>query len=489
MLLMAALFLIPLLGGLLLPLFRFRSRLLRGLYTEGVTLAVSLLALRLCLTPPDDVLTLFSFADLFSLSFRMDGLSRVFTGLLAFLWPLAVLYALEYMPHAGRENAFFAWYTLSYAAALGVSLAANLFTLYVCYECLTLATLPLVTHLRDDPSVRAGRRYLVYSLSGAALAFAGMLLLTRHGAGVDFLPGGGLAHAPSLDYTLLRVAFVLAFVGLGAKAALFPLHAWLPAASVAPTPVTALLHAVAVVNAGAYACIRLIWSACGTSWLRGTWAQAVPLCLSAFTVLFGSAMALREQHFKRRLAWSTVSNLSYLLLGASLMTPAGLTGALTHMLAHSLMKSTLFFCAGAVLLRSGREYVQDLRGLGRVMPFTFGVFTLAALALAGVPPLCGFLSKWNLLTAAAEAGGRAAALGVGSLILSAVLTAAYILSIVLSVWFLPLNPDASALAGKNLDPSWLMKLPLLVLCAAMILLGLFGADATRLLSGVAAGLL
>lgn len=485
MILFALTLLTPLAGGLLLPLLRFTSRRARAWYVEAVTLATSALAVWLCLGGPAEEGRMLTLMRPFALVLRVDGLSRVFTGLIAFLWPLATLYAFEYMAHENREDAFFAYYTLSYAATLGIALAANLFTLYVFYECLTLATLPLVSHKRDVKSIRAGRRYLFYSLSGASLGFVGLMVLSRYGAGMDFTLGGGLNALAQQDALLLRVVFVLAFLGFSVKAAMFPLHAWLPMASVAPTPVTALLHAVAVVNAGAYACMRLVYYCYGADFLRGTWAQGIVLCLAAFTIVFGSAMAVREQHFKRRLAYSTVSNLSYILLGVTLMTPAGMTGAMTHMVSHGLMKITLFYCAGAVLVKTGQEYVQDLRGFGRVMPYTFGVFTLASLALVGVPPLSGFLSKWNLLTAAAGAGSALGAIGVAALIISAVLTAIYLMSVVISAYFMPLNPELAPLGEARHDPTWQMKLPLAVICCAIVLMGLCGASVTEWLGGIA----
>ncbi|MBQ8537618.1 MAG: proton-conducting membrane transporter, partial [Clostridia bacterium] len=297
----------------------------------------SVCAFLLVFTCPEGTLTLLEMTDTFALAFRVDGLSRVFTGLVAFLWPLATLYAFEYMRHENRENAFFTWYTLSYGVTLAISMAANLFTLYVFYECLTLATLPLVTHKRDAKSIHAGRKYIYYSLGGAALAFMGLIVFSHFGAGVDFTLGGGLGEAALANKPFLLVVFVLAFMGFAVKAALFPMQAWLPAASVAPTPVTALLHAVAVVNAGAYAVIRLIYYTVGAGFVFGTWAQTVVIALAAFTVVLGSTLAVREQHFKRRLAWSTVSNLSYILLGAALMTAQGMVGAMTHMVSHGLM--------------------------------------------------------------------------------------------------------------------------------------------------------
>ena len=380
---------------------------------------------------------------------------------------------------------------MSYGITAGIALSGNLFTLYAFYELLTLITLPLVIHKMDAASIHAGRIYLYYSISGAALAFIGMIFILTYGANptTEFVYGGVLDMTRiGENKDLLLAVFVMSFIGFGAKAAIFPMHHWLPTVSVAPTPVTALLHAVAVVKAGAFAIIRIIYYSFGVDFLRGTWAQAVAMGLAMFTIVYGSAMAVKEQHFKRRLAYSTVSNLSYIVFGATLMTPAGLTGALTHMLFHGVMKITLFFCAGAVLVQTEREYVQDLRGFGRIMPFTFGVFTIASMALVGVPPLMGFVSKWNLATAAASAGQFEAGLGVAALIISAILTAVYLFTIVVNALCMPLNESAAGLAGRNFDPGWRMKLPLALLTAAIVVLGVASVPLVRFLSGVAAGL-
>jgi len=489
MALIALTLLVPLLGGLALPLFKFKEGKKRAWYVEAVTLLTSILALILVFTRPQGTLTLLKMTDTFSLTLRVDGLSLVFTGLIAFLWPLATLYAFEYMHHENRENAFFTWYTLSYAVTLAISMAANLFTLYVFYECLTLATLPLVTHKRDAKSIHAGRKYIYYSMGGAALGFMGLIVFGHFGGGLDFTLGGGLTEAALLHKDFLLIVFVLAFMGFAVKAAMFPMHAWLPRASVAPTPVTALLHAVAVVNAGAYAVIRLIYYTVGAEFVFGTWAQTVVLALAAFTVVMGSLMAVREQHFKRRLAYSTVSILSYILLGAALMTSQGMVGAMTHMVSHGLMKITLFYCAGAVLVKTGQEYVQDIRGFAKVMPFTFGVFTLAAMALVGVPPLSGFLSKWNLLSAAAATGLPMGIVGIVALILSAILTAIYLFQVVIGAYFLPVNKELEGLLKANHDPSWQMKVPLAVISTAVVLMGLWGSSVTNWLTAIAGGLI
>jgi len=347
-----------------------------------------------------------------------------------------------------------------------------------------------VTHKQDAQSIRAGRRYLYYSISGAALAFIALVFIIHYGVSTDFVLGGvldGEKIAGAED--VLRWVFLLAFVGFGAKAAVFPMYAWLPSASVAPTPVTALLHAVAVVNAGAYAVLRVIYYSFGADFLYGSAQQMIAIGLACFTILFGSTMAIKEQHFKRRLAYSTISNLSYMLMGAALMTPAGMVGSLSHLMFHGLIKITLFYCAGAVLVKTGQEYVQDLRGYGKLMPFTCAVFTLGSVALVGIPPLCGFVSKWNLLTAAADTGLPMGTVAIATLIISAVLTAIYLFTVVGPMYFRPLSGEAVALSGQNRDPSWMMKLPLTLLCIAMVALGVYSQPIVTFLRQVAGGII
>ncbi|MBQ3484796.1 MAG: proton-conducting membrane transporter [Clostridia bacterium] len=482
--------LVPLVGGALLGVLRPRSNRLRAWYVEAVVIATSILVWTVILTRTEEPFILYHLTDALPLSFRVDGMSCIFAGLVSLLWPIASLYGFEYMHHEERENPFFMWYTMSYAATLAIAFAGNLFTLYVFYECLTLVTLPLVIHKKDTKSIRAGRKYLTYSITGAAMAFIALVCLIYFAGTTDFTLGGVLSETVRSEHApLLLGVFVLAFIGFGTKAAVFPMHAWLPAASVAPTPVTALLHAVAVVNAGAYAVLRLIYYAFGSDFLYGTWAQTAVLALSCLTILFGSTMAVREQHFKRRLAWSTISNLSYMLMGAALMTPGGMVGSLSHLVIHGVIKITLFYCAGAILVRTGKEYVQDLRGFGKVMPLTCAAFLIGGVALTGVPPLAGFVSKWNLLTAAAETGLPMGTVSVVALIISAVLTAVYLFTVALPMYGRPLNADTAALEGFNRDPSWQMKLPLILLCAAIIALGLWSQPLVTFLRDVASGLI
>lgn len=480
--------LLPLLGGLLLPLFRFKSGKCRGIYVETIVVATSLLTWLLLLTRTNTRFDFFTMMQGLTLSFKVDGMSCVFAGLVSILWPLASLYAFEYMTHEERPNTFFTFYTMSYAVTLAVALAANLFTLYVFYECLTLITLPLVVHKQDARSIRAGRKYLYYSITGAAMAFIALIFTLHYGQATDFTLGGVLDMTRVAGHErVLRLVFLLAFVGFGTKAAIFPMYAWLPSASVAPTPVTALLHAVAVVNAGAYAVLRVIYYTFGADFLYGTAAQSIALGIACFTIVFGSAMAVKEQHLKRRLAYSTISNLSYMLMGAALMTPSGMVGSLSHLLFHGVMKITLFYCSGAILIKARQEYVQDLRGLARIMPFTCGVMLIASVAMVGIPPLAGFVSKWNLLTAAADTGLVMGTVGIAALIISAVLTAIYLFTAVLPMYYRPMN-EGLALSGRQ-DPSWLMKLPLAVLTALIIGLGLFSQPIITFLRQLASGVI
>ncbi len=479
--------LVPLIAGAAMAFIRFPSGKARAIYVESAVCLTSLMVLSLLLTRTEETIVLYNLMDKLPLAFRLDGPACVFAGLVAVLWPIASLYAFEYMKHEERDNTFMAWYTMTYAVTLAVAFSANLFTLYVFYECLTLITLPLVIHKKDTMSIRAGRKYLTYSITGAALAFIAMVCIIFYAGTTDFVLGGVLnMEAAAGHEAMLLGVFLLAFVGFGTKAAVFPMHAWLPAASVAPTPVTALLHAVAVVNTGAFAVLRVIYYSFGADFLAGTWAQTAALLLACVTIVFGSSMAVKEQHLKRRLAWSTISNLSYMLMGAALMSPAGMVGSMAHMVMHGVTKITLFYCAGAILVRTGKEYIQDVRGYGKLMPVTCAAFVVAGMSLVGTPPLSGFVSKFNLLSAAADAGALGV-VAIAALIISAILTAIYLFTVIGPMYFRPLNADMAHLADFNRDPNWMMLVPFSLLMALVVGLGLWGGPLVSFLKDVAAG--
>lgn len=479
--------LVPLVLGALIPLFHFTNRKSREFYVESVVILTSILTYLLIFIRPEGKFQAINLAGILEVSFHMDGASIIFAGLVAALWPFATLYAFEYMKHEGGENKFFTFYTMTYGITLGIAFSANLMTLYMFYEMLTLITLPLVMHSMSRKAILAGRKYVFYSIGGAAFAFIGFIFVMSYGTTIDFMYGGVLNLAKIGDKSdLLRMVYVLAVLGFGVKAAIFPFHGWLPTASIAPTPVTALLHAVAVVKAGAFAIIRITYYSFGTDFLRGTWAQNVLLIFVAATMFYCSSKAVKEQHLKRRLAYSTSSNLSYVIFGALIMTPAGLVGSFSHMVFHAVMKITLFSAVGAILYKTKREYIYEIDGFGKKMPVVMACFTIAAFALTGVPPLPAFISKWNLGTAALAEGGIMTKVVTGALIFSAFLTAIYLLTIVIRVYFPKKGFDYETIHEVS-DPSWKMKLPMVVFAAVIILLGFCSVPLIEFFEKVAFG--
>lgn len=479
--------LIPIVGGALIPLLPFKKRNTMLVYIETITVLTSVLVFVTLFRRPEEGFTLMRFTGDLTIGFRLDGLGTIFAGLVSFLWPLATLYSFEYMKHEKHEKIFFMFYIITFGVTLGISLAGNILTMYFFYEMLTLVTFPLVLHTLSREAVLASRKYLYYSLGGAAFAFIGMVFTFYYGTSTDFVLGGVFDLSAIGDkINILLFIYVMAFFGFGVKAAVSPFNSWLPDAGVAPTPVTALLHAVAVVKSGAFAIMRLTYYCFGTEMLSGSWAQYVVMAVVLFTILYGSCRALRETHFKRRLAYSTISNLSYILFGVTLMSPAGLVGALCHMVCHAFMKICSFFCAGSVIYKTEKNYVHELDGLGWKMPKVFAAFTISGLALMGVPGLCGFISKWNLVQAAVESGSKLAYAGVGCLLVSALLTAVYMLSISVRA-FLPAKQIAPVEKTEKKDPNWMMILPLTVFVIVMVVLGVYSQPLVDLLTAVAAG--
>lgn len=479
--------LLPVIGGAVLPFLPFPSRKWQQVYMEGITILTSLVLLGLIIGSPQGSFQAVNLAGALEITFYMDGLSKVFVGIMALLWPFAMIYAFEYMKGDKKESRFFAFYIMTYGVACGIAFAHNLMTLYMFYELLTFITLPLVMHSMNKASISAGKQYVFYSIGGASFAFIGFMLILGFGDSMQFVYGGVLSKEISGDLLLLfQGGYVISVIGFGVKSALFPLHGWLPVASVAPTPVTALLHAVAVVNAGAFAIMRMTYYSFGTHIIKGSWAQDVVLLLTMITILYGSIRAVREQHLKRRLAYSTISNLSYILFGVLLMTPDGMVAGTLHMVFHSLMKIVLFYCAGAILHESKREYIFELTGLARKMPKLMVCFVISAFALVGVPPLPGFLSKWYLLDAAITRGTVVTYMGMVVLMVSAFLSAIYLLTVVARVYLPRREFDYTSL-GEVKDPNWYMILPMALFSGMIIILGLYSVPLVEYLQVVALG--
>lgn len=437
-------------------------------YAITATFMVSIAAFLTLFSMSGEYVTVFKFNEVLKIAFKIDGLGTIFAAMVSFLWPLAVIYATEYMKHEGNQKKFFTFYIMTFGVTLGIAFSANMLTLYLCYELLTFITLPLVIHNVDDRGIYAGKKYLIYSVAGASLSFIGMMIVLASTGSLDYAYGGLEALKQN---NVVLFAYVLMFMGFGVKAAVFPFHGWLPGASVAPTTVTALLHAVAVVKAGIFAIIRSTFYLFGADLLFGTWAQKFVMTIAIITICFGSWMAMRSKHFKRRLAYSTVGQLSYILLGVTVMTPAGYAGALAHMVFHALMKIVLFYTAGSVLYMAHKEFIRDVEGFGAKMPKTFTCFTICSLALIGVPPFAGFFSKFAIAEAAASLGTTLGFLGICALMLSALFTAMYLLQIVVLAWIPHKDFDYSKTAKVKEAPK-AMTVPMIIITITMVVLSL-----------------
>ncbi len=432
----------------------------------------------------DTRLTLWRITDSISVSFSLDGLGRFYLCFVTFTWTGVGLYAREYLEHDIKAGRFWRYYLISYAALMGLCMADNLITLYMFYECMTLATLPLVAHNMDKQAVAAAIKYLIYSVFGASLALLGVFFIGSYAGGFDFRAGGILeGFAGNRDAA--RVFIFIMIIGFSVKAGMFPLHSWLPTAHpVAPAPASAVLSGV-ITKMGVLGIIRTVFYISGVELLRGTWAQYAFMTLSLITVVMGSMLAYREKSLKKRLAYSTVSQVSYVLFGLSTLTEIGFVGACLHILFHSLIKNTLFMSAGAFIHKTEKTEVADLRGAGKVLPVTMTLFTLVSLGLIGLPPTGGFVSKWNLAQGALSMNISANWIGPAALLLSAILTAAYLLSISIRAFF---PGDDFAPQAKN-EVGLRMLIPMGAMAALTFILGMFPNGLIRFFEGIAASLM
>lgn len=406
---------------------------------------------------------------------RSDSLAMLFVTLSSLLWLATTLYAVGYLEGSPQRSRFFGFFSLCVSSTVGVALAGNLITFLLFYEMLTLSTYPLVVHRGTPQALRAGNIYLAYTLGGGALLLAGTAWLYGLLGAVEFDYGQGAVAslAPEADRGTLIVIFVLLVAGLGVKAGLVPLHTWLPIAMVAPAPVSALLHAVAVVKAGAFGIVRVLYNVYGIEFCA-TLGVLLPLSIvAAATVIYGSLRALAQDELKRRLAFSTVSQVSYIILGAAILGPIGTIGGAVHLVHQGLMKITLFFCAGNIAETLGVHRVSALAGVGRRMPWTMAAFTVAALGMIGLPPTAGFITKWYLGTGALAAQMYWV---LGVLALSSILNAAYFLPIVNAAWFKPATTAwQEHIPARRLETDWRLLAPALFTAMLSIGAGLFAS--------------
>lgn len=423
---------------------------------------------------------IFKLAPDLTFALKVDQLGLLFATLSAVLWLVTTLYAIGYLEGGKHRRRFFTFFSFCVTASTGIALSGNVVTFFIFYEFLTLATYPLVVHRGTEKAVEAGRTYLWYTIGGGTVLFVGVVGLHVLAGPIYFGQTEVIAGLVSESAILLTILFFLMLTGLAVKAAIFPLHGWLPTSMVAPAPVSALLHAVAVVKAGAFGIVRLVYDVygIGTSEILNL---LTPLAIfAAFTIIYGSIRALFQDDFKKRLAFSTVSQLSYIALGVAIPGVLSSTGAIVHLVHQGMMKITMFFAAGNIAETYGYHKISELDGIGKKMPLTMGAFTIAALGMIGLPPVAGFISKWYLSLGAVEAGSYWVVL---VLLSSSALNAAYFLPIIYRAWFCESKHDFVPLRRVGrLETQALLLFPVIVTGLLSLALGVFAAVAGSPLS-------
>ncbi len=397
----------------------------------------------------------FAFVLEFDLLLRVDAVSLLFAGLSSVLWLLTTIYAIGYLEDSPHRSRFFGFFSICVTATMGIAFAGNLITFVLFYELLTIATYPLVVHRGSEEALAAGRTYLIYTLGGGTALLVGVVWLHTIAGPIEFGPGGVLEQAASGNSWELRVIFAVLIGSLGVKAALVPLHGWLPVAMVAPAPVSALLHAVAVVKAGAFGIVRVVHYVYGSDFADSLNLLLPLAIIASITIVFGSLRALAQDDIKRRLAFSTVSQLSYITLGVAIVGPIAAVGALVHLVHQGVMKVTLFFCAGNLAETLGIHNVSELDGVARRMPVTMTAFTIGGLGMIGLPPIAGFISKWHLGLGAMEADF---AWVIVILATSSLLNAAYFFPPIYAAWFKTPQVEYPPAPGR-LETSWMLLVP------------------------------
>ncbi len=442
---------------------------------EAITLIASVLKIVLvyslipaALAGTEVRLELFRIVKGVSFALSVDPAGMVFACVASTLWLLTSIYSIGYMRGHGEKNqtGYFAAFAMCLSSATGLCFASNLLTFFVFYEILTVSTYPLVVHYRDDEGIASGRKYLAYTLISGQIFFAAIVIVYSVSGTTEFTPGGFL-DAKMLPAPWALIVFFM-MVGAGiVKAGVMPLHSWLPAAMVAPTPVSALLHAVAVVKAGAFCTLRVVLYVFGPELAKSCGGAKALAWMAVFTIIVSSFIAMRKTNLKARLAFSTVGQLSYIVLGICILTPFSTAGALYHIVAHAFMKITLFMVAGAVFVTTHKKDITEMVGIGRRMPFTMGAFALASIGIAGFPFFAGFVSKANIIFGAVEAGQP---LYVATLIASALLALAYLMPVVLVSFKKEVeNPEFMEFGEADLR----MLLPLLMAAILSVLLGIW----------------
>lgn len=443
----------------------------------GVLLLTAVMTAGVALTASGERMVFFDLTKNLSLSFRVDSTGRLFSIVLSILWVTSGFYAFSYMKHSAHEKRMYGFYLIVYGVILALNFAGDLITFYMFYELMTLTSVPMVLHEQSKEATAAGFKYMFYSFFGAYMALFGLYFINRFGLTYAFTDGGVLnPELIGANKELLLLVCFFMIMGFSVKAGMFPLHAWLTSAHpVAPSPASAVLSGM-IVKCGVLGIIRVVYQMFGAEFLRGTWVQFALLTLTLITVFMGSMAAYREKLFKKRLAYSTVSQISYILFGIFCLNETALTGSYLHISAHAFIKCGLFLCAGAIIHVTGHKNVDDYRGIGKKMPALMWCYTLLSLGLIGIPPMGGFTSKWFLGIGALRSASTIGAfsyIGPIVLLISALLTAGYLLPISLHAFF----PGKEYYAEpSNLSKSKLslwMLVPIIVLTLLAAFVGVF----------------
>lgn len=470
----------------------------RGPYVFGI-LVTDILALLAMLS--GKAITLFTLSPKVSFAFAMDPIGKWFLAAVLLLYSFTLFYAFVYLKIEEHIPTFLAFYFISLGALIAVCSSANLVTIYFAFELTTLTTVPLVLHEQTKEAVAAGMKYLFYSIGGALLGLLGVFFLYTYASDPStFVAGGVLDMAKAAGHEkVLLIAFFLAILGYGTKAGMYPMHGWLPTAHpIAPAPASALLSGI-IAKSGVLVILRFVFYSVGADFLRGTWVQYAWIVIALLTIFMGSMMAFGEKILKKRLAYSTISQISYVMLGMALLTQEGLQGALLQMMQHAASKACLFLCAGAFIYLYKKRDVRELKGIGKTSPIILWCFFFAGMSLVGIPPMGGFTSKWHLAQAALNSGlGALSVVAPVILLISALLTAGYLFPIVIDGFFPgheeghghghhgeSTKAESEKKEGEPFEKApAMMWLPLVGLLLISLVIGLFGNSLVAMFGGI-----
>jgi len=475
-LLMITSVLLPIVSALMLMRMPWLNESRRDRCTfVGAVLLLECIVVALVAIEPQRSVVLFKMTEQLPIALRSDGTSRVFSIVMALMWANSGFFSFRYMAHEKNEQSYYAFYLLALGSLMALTLSGTMVTMYLFFELTTFLSVPMVLHTRTKEAIAAGIKYLIYSIAGATMGLLGIFFLTPNLSSPYFVEGGALmAGSLNIPHEALLAIIFVTLVGFGTKAGMFPMHGWLPTAHpVAPAPASAVLSGV-ITKAGVLCIFRMLFYVIGPDFIRGTWVQTALLGCSAVTVFMGSMLALREKVLKKRLAYYSISQVSYVLCGLYLLDTMAFDGALLQIVVHALTKDALFLCAGAIIFTTGITRVDEMYGLGKRMPWTMWLFTICSISLIGIPPLGGFIAKWYIAEGALASTVPVALfnwLVPTVLLISALLTAGYLLPPSITAFF-DLRTEGECLVPQvRAKPTALLVVPIVILTVAIVVIG------------------